>query len=93
MIRRLLAAPRRRCAASALTLVGACGTESGDDDGGTGTARRGLHPAGPPGARRARRPEGEVNIVAWAGYVEDGSTDPAVDWVTPFEKETGCRST
>ena len=26
--------------------------------------------------------EGEVNLVAWAGYVEDGSTDPDVDWVT-----------
>ena len=35
--------------------------------------------------------EGEVNLVAWAGYVEDGSTDPAVDWVTDFEKETGCQ--
>jgi putative spermidine/putrescine transport system substrate-binding protein len=36
-------------------------------------------------------PEGEVNLIAWAGYVEDGSTDPAVDWVTGFEKETGCK--
>jgi len=35
--------------------------------------------------------EGEVNLVAWAGYVEDGSTDPKVDWVTDFEKETGCQ--
>ena len=35
--------------------------------------------------------EGEVNLVAWAGYVEDGSTDPKVDWVTDFEKETGCK--
>ena len=34
--------------------------------------------------------EGEVNLIAWAGYVEDGSTDPEVDWVTPFEEETGC---
>ena len=34
--------------------------------------------------------EGEVNILAWAGYAEDGSTDPAVDWVTPFEQQTGC---
>ena len=34
--------------------------------------------------------EGEVNILAWPGYVEDGSTDPAVDWVTPFEEATGC---
>ncbi len=35
--------------------------------------------------------EGEVNLVAWAGYVEDGSTDPKVDWVSDFEKETGCK--
>jgi putative spermidine/putrescine transport system substrate-binding protein len=34
--------------------------------------------------------EGELNLIAWAGYAEDGSTDPKVDWVTPFEKETGC---
>ena len=35
--------------------------------------------------------EGEVNLIAWAGYVEDGSTDPKVDWVTDFEQETGCK--
>ncbi len=35
--------------------------------------------------------EGEVNLIAWAGYVEDGSTDPAVDWVTGFENDTGCQ--
>jgi len=35
--------------------------------------------------------EGQVNVVAWAGYVENGSNDPAVDWVTGFEKDTGCK--
>ena len=35
--------------------------------------------------------EGQVNLIAWAGYVEDGSTDPNVDWVTPFEEKTGCK--
>ena len=35
--------------------------------------------------------EGEVAIVAWAGYIERGETDPAFDWVTSFEKETGCK--
>ena len=35
--------------------------------------------------------EGEVNLIAWAGYVEDGSTDPAVDWVSDFEADTGCQ--
>ena len=37
--------------------------------------------------------EGRLNLVTWAGYVEDGSNDPAVDWVTPFERRTGCRVT
>ena len=35
--------------------------------------------------------EGQVNLIAWAGYVEDGSTDPAVDWVSDFEADTGCQ--
>src|SRR5680860_427394 len=36
--------------------------------------------------------EGEVNILAWPGYAEDGSNDPGVDWVSPFEKATGCKA-
>src|SRR6185503_2238631 len=35
--------------------------------------------------------EGEVAIVAWAGYIERGETDKAYDWVTDFEKATGCK--
>lgn len=35
--------------------------------------------------------EGQLNIVAWAGYVERGETDKSYDWVTGFEKETGCK--
>jgi putative spermidine/putrescine transport system substrate-binding protein len=35
--------------------------------------------------------EGQVNIVAWAGYLERGETDPNFDWVTGFEAETGCK--
>ncbi len=34
--------------------------------------------------------EGQVNIVAWPGYIEDGSTAPETDWVTPFEEATSC---
>ena len=37
--------------------------------------------------------EGEVSIVAWAGYVERGETDKAFDWVTKFEANTGCNVT
>jgi putative spermidine/putrescine transport system substrate-binding protein len=35
--------------------------------------------------------EGQVNIVAWAGYAENGSNDPKVNWVSDFEKVTGCK--
>ncbi|EPX86537.1 Spermidine/putrescine-binding periplasmic protein [Rubellimicrobium thermophilum DSM 16684] len=35
--------------------------------------------------------EGELSIIAWAGYIERGETDPAFDWVTAFEEATGCR--
>jgi putative spermidine/putrescine transport system substrate-binding protein len=35
--------------------------------------------------------EGSVNIVSWAGYVENGSSDKSVDWVTGFEHDTGCK--
>lgn len=34
--------------------------------------------------------EEQLNIVAWAGYIERGETSPAFDWVTGFESETGC---
>jgi putative spermidine/putrescine transport system substrate-binding protein len=35
--------------------------------------------------------EGALEVIAWAGYVEDGGNDPAVDWVSSFEEETGCQ--
>lgn len=36
-------------------------------------------------------PEGQVNIVAWPGYLERGETDKAFDWVTEFEESSGCK--
>lgn len=35
--------------------------------------------------------EGQVDIVAWPGYIERGESDKGYDWVTGFEKETGCK--
>ena len=37
--------------------------------------------------------EGQVSVLAWPGYVEDGTTSPDVDWVSSFEDETGCQVT
>ncbi|HEX5240730.1 MAG TPA: extracellular solute-binding protein, partial [Candidatus Limnocylindrales bacterium] len=35
--------------------------------------------------------EGQLNIIIWAGYAEDGSNVPKYDWVHPFEQQTGCQ--
>jgi putative spermidine/putrescine transport system substrate-binding protein len=67
-------------AAALAMVVFAAGCGGDDDDGGGGEELTELG-----------EPEGELNLVAWAGYVEDGSTDPKVDWVSDFEKETGCQ--
>jgi putative spermidine/putrescine transport system substrate-binding protein len=70
---------------SAVVLLAACGSsDSGSGDG--SAAPGGSAYAGPVGEG-----EGTLNVLAWPGYAEDGSTDPAVDWVTPFEEETGCQ--
>jgi len=36
--------------------------------------------------------EGSLKLIAWNGYVESGGTE-GFDWVTPFEKDTGCKVT
>ena len=48
---------------------------------------------GPAAAQLAAlgQPEGQVNIVAWAGYIERGETVKEFDWVTKFEAATGCK--
>ena len=40
---------------------------------------------------RAQSGEGEVDIIAWSGYIERGDSDKNYDWVTGFEKSTGCK--
>ncbi len=79
----------------ALALAG-CGTSSGDDAGGgsgnTGSDEQGGFTAPDvPMADALGDDEGSLSVLAWPGYAEDGSTDTSVDWVTPFEKETGCQ--
>ena len=75
--------------ALALSLgVAACG---GDDSGsGSSGGAQVKAPEGPKMLDKLGKGEGEVDLIAWAGYVEDGSTDPEVDWVSDFEKKTGC---
>ncbi|MGZ4730073.1 MAG: extracellular solute-binding protein, partial [Acidimicrobiales bacterium] len=35
--------------------------------------------------------EGQLDIIAWAGYAENGSNDPKVNWVSKFESDSGCK--
>ncbi|GHJ58268.1 spermidine/putrescine ABC transporter substrate-binding protein [Nocardioides sp. OK12] len=63
----------------AVTVLTACG--AGDDDKTTEAVEE------------LGEMEGQVSILAWPGYVEDGSNDPDVDWVSAFEEETGCQVT
>ena len=71
--------------AACAALVAAC---SGSDSG-SGSGRQAPPKMEP--LASVGNGEGELNLIAWAGYAENGSNDPAVDWVTPFEKQTGCK--
>ena len=68
-------------ALASVALLTACGTTSA--------------PGGDPtsAAEELGEGEGSVSILAWPGYVEDGSNDPSVDWVSAFEEQTGCTVT
>lgn len=79
-------------AALALVVAG-CGTESdGGSDAAAGddTANAPFTPPDLPMPTELGENEGALSVLAWPGYAEDGSTDPAVDWVTPFEEASGC---
>ena len=83
------------CAGVLALAASACGTSSGDGDGGGAKAdekQGGFTAPDVPMAESIGDPEGQVNILAWPGYAEDGSTDKSIDWVTPFEKESGCQA-
>lgn len=71
--------------ASVALLAAACSSSS-DTATEASSSPGGAAYAGPVGAG-----EGQLNVLAWPGYAEDGSTDPNVDWVSGFEKETGCK--
>ena len=80
---------RSLIALSSVVILGlaACGSSSTTKAGGPGgAALPKISPLASLGTG-----EGQVNLVAWAGYVENGSDDPAVNWVTPFTQQTGCK--
>ena len=71
----------------ALFGIAACGSDS-KSGGGSGAVE--FKVPNVPIADTIGEGEGTLKLVNWVGYAEDGSTDKTVDWVTPFEKDTGC---
>jgi putative spermidine/putrescine transport system substrate-binding protein len=63
-------------------VVAACSTGGGS-----------AAPSGPALPTAVGDGEGQVKVLAWPGYVEDGTTSPDVDWISSFETETGCQVT
>jgi len=73
-------------------LAAGCGGEDDDEAGGAGTTAAETTAGSPEGMQQSiGKGEGRVDLIIWAGYAEDGTTDPKVDWVTDFEKKTGCQ--
>jgi putative spermidine/putrescine transport system substrate-binding protein len=68
--------------------VVACGGGDSSSSSSNGEVKA---PKGPKAPTKLGQGEGQVNLISWAGYVEDGSNDPKVDWVSDFEKQTGCK--
>lgn len=72
-------------AASAALLVLAACSGGGSTGGSAGSVPN------VPMAKKLGANENQLNLIVWAGYAEDGSNDPKVNWVTPFEQNTGCQ--
>jgi putative spermidine/putrescine transport system substrate-binding protein len=66
-----------------LAALGACGRGDGDD----------ADDAPADGRARAEAPalEGALELLAMPGYAERGRSDPAFDWISGFEQQTGCK--
>ncbi|MFG1609603.1 ABC transporter substrate-binding protein [Actinoplanes sp. NPDC049265] len=77
---------------AAIAMLAACGTTS-ESPSATPSGRQGFTAPDVPMLDKLGAGEGSVSILAWPGYAEDGSNDPKTDWVTPFEKQTGCQAT
>jgi putative spermidine/putrescine transport system substrate-binding protein len=59
-------------------IVASCGGDDDSSSGGKAIDKLGEN-------------EGEVSIIAWAGYIERGDTVADFDWVTGYEADTGCK--
>ena len=73
---------------AALAVVAAA---CGNDDTTSGSTGGAIEPSKT--FTKIGEPEGALELIAWPGYVEDGTSEGGedFDWVTPFEDATGCQ--
>ena len=70
---------------AAVALLAACGSSStSGGGGGTSTAGLKVPTANLPVLKKIGPGEGQLNLIAWAGYLQP-------QWVKPFENQTGCQ--
>ena len=89
---------------SAIVIVGACSASSGSSaptsgasappaatSGASSAPSEAAATPGPSVPQELGSTQGQtINVLAWPGYVENGSTDKTQDWVTDFQKQSGC---
>jgi putative spermidine/putrescine transport system substrate-binding protein len=68
----------------AAALVAACSSGGGTTSTGNGTPAGGVPTANLPVLKHIGKGEGQLNLIAWAGYLQP-------EWVKPFEQQTGCQ--
>ena len=86
---------RRFLAIAAAVVLAGCGSGATTAPAATGTSSQAPASVAPTAAALGPT-EGELNLVAWAGYVVGGTGGEQVegyDWVKPFEDATGCKVT
>ena len=72
-------------AAASLVAVGcgSSGSSTGSTPAGTGISGQTVPTASLPVLQKIGKGEGQLNLIAWAGYLQP-------QWVKPFEQQTGC---
>ncbi len=85
---RLYRSFKATAAVCSLLLVGACGMFA---ESSTSSSSSGFNPPDIEAQSKLGPTEGQVNLVSWAGYVEDGSSDPKADWA-PLREDGGGAS-
>ena len=69
---------------AAVGLLAACGSTGSSSTGATTTAGLKVPTANLPVLQKIGKGEGQLNLIAWAGYLQP-------EWVKPFETQTGCQ--